>query len=110
VAARGCVRRKQKQKQTVRPPNYRVLLHNDSLNKREYVVQVLLKARVVLPCARFLGSARDNDSAAAPRRAVRAAPRTPRAPPRALLRRPLVRRRYLDAPYARHVPRATASR
>ncbi len=29
----------------MRPPNYRVLLHNDSLNKREYVVQVLLKAR-----------------------------------------------------------------
>jgi hypothetical protein len=41
----GRARRKQKQKQAVRPPNYRVLLHNDSLNKREYVVQVLLKAR-----------------------------------------------------------------
>ena len=27
------------------PPNYRVLLHNDAVNKREYVVQVLLKAR-----------------------------------------------------------------
>jgi ATP-dependent Clp protease adaptor protein ClpS len=29
------------------PPNYRVLLHNDAVNKREYVVQVLLK---VCPC------------------------------------------------------------
>mmetsp|Transcript_13138 Transcript_13138/g.15912 ORF Transcript_13138/g.15912 Transcript_13138/m.15912 type:complete len:198 (+) Transcript_13138:254-847(+) len=26
-----------------RPPQYRVLLHNDNVNKREYVVQVLLK-------------------------------------------------------------------
>jgi len=26
-----------------RPPVYRVILHNDSFNKREYVVQVLLK-------------------------------------------------------------------
>lgn len=26
-----------------RPPFYRVLLHNDNYNKREYVVQVLLK-------------------------------------------------------------------
>lgn len=26
-----------------RPPTYRVLLHNDNINKREYVVQVLLK-------------------------------------------------------------------
>eukprot|EP00238_Polyblepharides_amylifera_P010650 CAMPEP_0196579468 /NCGR_PEP_ID=MMETSP1081-20130531/22018_1 /TAXON_ID=36882 /ORGANISM="Pyramimonas amylifera, Strain CCMP720" /LENGTH=130 /DNA_ID=CAMNT_0041899071 /DNA_START=269 /DNA_END=662 /DNA_ORIENTATION=- len=26
-----------------RPPQYRVLLHNDDFNKREYVVQVLLK-------------------------------------------------------------------
>ena len=30
-------------RQTQRPPNYRVLLHNDAVNKREYVVQVLLK-------------------------------------------------------------------
>jgi len=36
---------KDKQKQTTkqRPPQYRVMLHNDSFNKREYVVQVLLK-------------------------------------------------------------------
>jgi ATP-dependent Clp protease adaptor protein ClpS len=26
-----------------KPPIYRVLLHNDNFNKREYVVQVLLK-------------------------------------------------------------------
>jgi ATP-dependent Clp protease adaptor protein ClpS len=26
-----------------RPPSYRVLLHNDSYNRREYVVQVLMK-------------------------------------------------------------------
>ena len=26
-----------------RPPSYRVLLHNDNVNKREYVVQVLLR-------------------------------------------------------------------
>ena len=31
------------------PPNYKVLLHNDAVNKREYVVQVLLKARVAPP-------------------------------------------------------------
>ncbi len=49
VRARLC--RKQKQKQKQKPPNYRVMLHNDSLNKREYVVQVLLKAR---QCVRFV--------------------------------------------------------
>mmetsp|Transcript_21100 Transcript_21100/g.40172 ORF Transcript_21100/g.40172 Transcript_21100/m.40172 type:complete len:169 (+) Transcript_21100:67-573(+) len=32
-----------KQRKTKKPPNYRVLLHNDEFNKREYVVQVLLK-------------------------------------------------------------------
>lgn len=32
-------------RQTQKPPNYKVLLHNDAVNKREYVVQVLLKAR-----------------------------------------------------------------
>lgn len=26
-----------------KPPNYRVILHNDNTNRREYVVQVLLK-------------------------------------------------------------------
>mmetsp|Transcript_20873 Transcript_20873/g.34940 ORF Transcript_20873/g.34940 Transcript_20873/m.34940 type:complete len:182 (-) Transcript_20873:463-1008(-) len=30
-------------RKTKKPPQYRVLLHNDSFNKREYVVQVLLK-------------------------------------------------------------------
>ena len=32
-------------KKSKRPPEYRVLLHNDDFNRREYVVQVLLKAR-----------------------------------------------------------------
>ena len=40
---------KQKARQTQVPPNYKVLLHNDAVNKREYVVQVLLKARVAPP-------------------------------------------------------------
>eukprot|EP00959_Pyramimonas_sp_CCMP1952_P303772 6357198-Pyramimonas_sp.AAC.1 len=30
-------------RKTKKPPQYRVLLHNDNFNKREYVVQVLLK-------------------------------------------------------------------
>lgn len=34
---------KQKSVSTRRPPIYRVLLHNDNFNKREYVVRVLLK-------------------------------------------------------------------
>ena len=41
---RSALAGKQKVRQTQRPPNYRVLLHNDAVNKREYVVQVLLKA------------------------------------------------------------------
>ena len=32
-----------KNRQKKRPPIYKVLLHNDDYNKREYVVQVLLK-------------------------------------------------------------------
>ena len=32
-----------KNRQKKRPPMYKVLLHNDDYNKREYVVQVLLK-------------------------------------------------------------------
>ena len=32
-----------KQKAKKLSPNYRVLLHNDNVNKREYVVRVLLK-------------------------------------------------------------------
>ena len=31
-----------------RPPNYRLLLHNDDFNVREYVVQVLLKVVPVI--------------------------------------------------------------
>jgi ATP-dependent Clp protease adapter protein ClpS len=34
-------------KKTKRPPEYRVLIHNDNFNRREYVVQVLLKARAL---------------------------------------------------------------
>ena len=30
-------------RKTKKPPNFRVLLHNDDFNRREYVVQVLLK-------------------------------------------------------------------
>lgn len=34
---------KKKNRQKKRPPMYRVMLHNDDVNRREYVVQVLLK-------------------------------------------------------------------
>ena len=30
-------------KKSIKPPLYKVLLHNDNSNKREYVVKVLLK-------------------------------------------------------------------
>jgi len=46
----------QKVRQTQKPPNYRVLLHNDPVNKREYVVQVLLKARPAVARNRRLGA------------------------------------------------------
>ena len=36
-----CMRRSDTKKK--KPPRYRVMLHNDSFNRREYVVQVLLK-------------------------------------------------------------------
>lgn len=35
---------KKVEKRRKRPPIYKVMLHNDDFNKREYVVQVLLKA------------------------------------------------------------------
>lgn len=41
-----------KQNVTKKPPLYRVLLHNDATNKREYVVRVLLKVMSVL-CRSF---------------------------------------------------------
>ncbi|KAI3431499.1 hypothetical protein D9Q98_004550 [Chlorella vulgaris] len=34
---------KRRESKKRRPPSYRVLLHNDNYNRREYVVQVLLK-------------------------------------------------------------------
>lgn len=34
-----------------KPPAYRVMLHNDSFNRREYVVKVLLKIVDVLTMA-----------------------------------------------------------
>jgi ATP-dependent Clp protease adaptor protein ClpS len=49
---------KQKVRQTQKPPNYKVLLHNDAVNKREYVVQVLLKARAPPPDATGGGATR----------------------------------------------------
>ena len=37
------MRARRKEVKRRKPPNYRVLLHNDNYNKREYVVRVLLK-------------------------------------------------------------------
>jgi ATP-dependent Clp protease adaptor protein ClpS len=42
-------RRKQTKKK--KPPQYRVMLHNDSFNRREYVVKVLLKVVDVITMA-----------------------------------------------------------
>jgi ATP-dependent Clp protease adapter protein ClpS len=89
VRCPAALRSKQKQKQTKKPPNYRVLLHNDSANKREYVVQVLLKARpratsaTLSRCARTPGAAAPSTPCRAPRHPHLARMRRPRPAPRA---------------------------
>lgn len=49
LALWGVIWLDRKQRKTKKPPNYRVLLHNDEFNKREYVVQVLLKVMMPPP-------------------------------------------------------------
>jgi ATP-dependent Clp protease adapter protein ClpS len=40
-----------KQTKKKKPPQYRVMLHNDSFNRREYVVKILLKVVDVITMA-----------------------------------------------------------